>query len=86
MKDKERWDKEQNEREANIIRGRTKKKQAKRKAKPSAVVKELAYVNAQPRDMTRDGNKPMSFESLLEGDPNDAYRGPDHRSVVALRT
>ena len=24
--DKERWDKEQNEREANIIRGRTKKK------------------------------------------------------------
>lgn len=49
-------------------------------------MKELAYVNAQPRDMTRDGNKPMSFESLLEGDPNDAYRGPDHRSVVALRT
>lgn len=43
--DKERWTKEQNEREAEIIRGRTKKK-TKRKVKPSAVVKELAHVNA----------------------------------------
>lgn len=36
--------------------------------------------------MTRDGNKPMSFESLLEGDPDNSYRGPDYHSITVLRS
>ena len=31
-------------------------------------------------------NKAVNFESLLDADPEVAYRGPDYHSVAAIRT
>lgn len=51
--DKERWAKEQDERDAQVIRGRTKKKQKKHKPfKQPAYIAELAHTNQQAREMT----------------------------------
>lgn len=85
--DKERWEQQQIAKEAELIRGRTKKKQRKRPVKTQpGYIKEMVHQNNQGRDLTAVGNKPMSFESLLEGNAENTYTGPDYHSVAAIRS
>jgi len=78
--DKDRWAKEQNERDAAIVRGRTANKKGKKKRRAPEYVQEIAHVNLDAgRSFTKD-NKPMSFESLLENEPKNS--GPDYHSLA----
>lgn len=81
--DKERWAKEQNERDAAIVRGRTANKKGKKRKPVPQYVQQIAHVNKEVRGYTKD-HKPMSFESLLEGD-HQRQDVPDYHSLAQVR-